>query len=64
MERRAMRAFVIMPNQWDNLDEHEQLILLAYEQHRFETLANQLDRMIQQEANTPEAVATIIVEMI
>jgi hypothetical protein len=64
MELRAMRAFGIMPNQWDNLDEHERVTLMAYEQHRFETLANQLDRMTDKEANTPEVVATIVVEMI
>jgi len=59
-----MRAFGLSPSAWDNIAEDERVIMMAYEQHRFETLADQLERMVAKEVNTPEAVATLFTEMV
>lgn len=61
---RAMRAWSIPPSAWDDLPSEDQIIMTAYEQWRFDTLNNQLEKMREHEANTPEAVATLLGEMI
>lgn len=59
-----MRSWHIPPSKWDGLSSVDQVIMMAYEQWRYDALHEQLKRFEKQDANTPDAVATLISEMI
>lgn len=59
-----MRSWHIPPSGWDGLSSTDQVIMMAYEQWRYDALHEQLKRFEKQDANTPDAVATLISEMI
>lgn len=59
-----MRSWHIPPSRWDGLSSADQVIMMAYEQWRYDALHEQLKRFEKQDANTPDAVATLISEMI
>jgi len=59
-----MRSWKITPSAWDQMSESDQTIMMAYEQWRYDALHDQLKRFEKQDANTPDAVATLVSEMI